>query len=281
MKESIKNIINFWKIAVRQSKSFVLLLCLNIFVSALVPFPTILFSKKLFDSLSAGESINDFFIIVLLLVGISFLLNFFSCLITNVVELRGQKMMFSLNISYNLKSTNISYELLSNPKILEKRELASRAVSGSNFIDMIRSVNRIISNILILFGVVALFVQLDFIILLVVTAVILINTYENSLCKKVQYKHSIEVTPYMRKIGYIQSVASDLEYGKEIRINGFRPILLNKINDLNSICFAFMKKTIKTLWYAMEVGHIMNTIQDIVVYSILGIKVIIDKTMSA
>ena len=280
MRESFKNIVNFWKITVRQSKSFVLLLCMNIFVSALTPFPAIILSKRLFDSLSAGDSIHGFLIPALLLVGISFLLKFISNYINNKVEIKGQQMMYSLNTSYNLKSTNISFELLSNPQILEKKELASKAVSGSNFIDMVRSVNSIVSSILTLFGVVALFVQLDFIILLVVIVVILINTYANNLVKKVQYKNSIEVTPYLRKIEYIRSVTSDLEYGKEIRINGFKPILLNKVKDLNRICFSYIKKTQNVFSRGRQTSTITDAIQDLIVYSILGFKVIVDKTMS-
>lgn len=280
MKEACKNIISFWKITIKSSKSFVALLCLNILVSAIAPFPTILLSKKVFDGLASGIPIDQFLLVAGLLVGLTFLFNACSTAINALVETKGQQLMYSLSVSYNLKSANISYEMLSDPKVLEKRELASQAVNGSNFIDMVRCVSAILSNLLILMGVFTLFVRLDFVILCVVMLVILINTYANNLIKKAQYAISVEATPYMRKVGYIQSVASNLDYGKEIRIHNFKPLLIRKIQALNEICFRFIKKGVIAQVKGLETGHITNAVQDVIVYGILGVKVIVDKVLS-
>lgn len=280
MKDSINNIISFWKITIKSSKKFVVLLIVNIIFSAMIPFPAIILSKKIFDLLATGKSIRDFLIVSIILVLLTFALNFISTILNSKVEIKGQQLMYSLSVSYNIKSTNISYELLSNPKTLEKRELAGKAVNGSNFIDMIRCVSNIMSNLLVLIGVIALFIKVDIIIILVVSIVIIINTYANNLIKKAQYNYSVEVTPYMRKVSYIQSVSSGLEHGKEIRINGFKPLLLKKIQELNDVCFEFIKKIVNSQVRGIKISHITNGIQDIVVYGLLGVKVIIDKTMS-
>lgn len=256
------------------------MLCLNIIVAAVTPFPAIFLSKKVFDGLASGMPINEFLMVTGLLVGLTFLFYFCSTAINALVETKGQQLMYSLSVSYHLKSANISYEMLSDPKVLEKRELAAQAVNGSNFIDMVRCVSAILSNLLILMGVFTLFVQLDFIILCVVMVVILINTYANNLIKKAQYAISVEATPYMRKVGYIQSVASNLDYGKEIRINQFKPLLIQKIKALNDICFRFIKKGVVAQVKGLETGHITNAIQDVIVYGILGTKVLVDKALS-
>ena len=280
MKESINNIIEFWKIIIKTSKRFVLILCLNIIISAMTPFPSILLSKKVFDILSTGYSFKSFWIACLTLIVSTFILNYLSTIVNSKVEIMGQQLMYKLNISYNLKSTSISYELLSHPHILEERELAGKAINGSTFIDMIRSVSQIISNLLVLIGVIALFIQIDLIIILVVLIVIAINSYANNLIKKAQYKYSIEATPYMRKVSYIQSISSDLEYGKEIRINRIKPLLLRKISQLNAICFKFIEKTVKSQVRGIKISHITNSLQEFIVYMLLGIKVIISKTLS-
>lgn len=280
MKDVINNIVSFFKIVINSSKSFIFLLSLNIIVSALVPFPTIVLSKEIFDILSSGGSAKEFFIVTMILVGSTILLNFLNTVLNGKVEIKGQQLMFSLNTTYNLKSINISYETLSHPDILEKRELAGKAINGSNFIDMIRSVNSIISNILILIGVTVLFIKADWIIILVVFTVILINTYANSLAKKAEYQNSIEVTPYLRKISYIQSIATGLDFGKEIRVNGLKPMLFKKTEGLHTICFGYIKKIISSLQRGVKISHVTNGVQDLVVYVILGMKVLIDKTMS-
>lgn len=249
-------------------------------MAAVTPFPAIFLSKKVFDGLASGMPINEFLMVTGLLVGLTFLFYFCSTAINALVETKGQQLMYSLSVSYHLKSANISYEMLSDPKVLEKRELAAQAVNGSNFIDMVRCVSAILSNLLILMGVFTLFVQLDFIILCVVMVVILINTYANNLIKKAQYAISVEATPYMRKVGYIQSVASNLDYGKEIRINQFKPLLIQKIKALNDICFRFIKKGVVAHAKGLETGHITNAIQDVIVYGILGTKVLVDKALS-
>lgn len=262
------------------SKKFVILLCLNILIASLVPFPAILLSKKVFNILSERESLKDFAVIAFALVILEFLFNYLNAFFTSKVEISGQQLMYSLNVSYNLKSINISYEMLSHPQVLEKRELAGKAVNGSTFIDMIRNVKNIISNILTLFGVLTLFLQSDPFIIMVVSILVVVNVYANNLIKKAQYNHSIEVTPFLRKVTYFQSIASDIEYGKEIRINSLKPLLFKKISELNEMCFKFIKKIVSSQSKGIKISHVTNALQDIAVYGILGIKVIVEKTMS-
>lgn len=239
-------------------------------------------SKRIFDLLTSeelikyknGELLKEFILTVLILVFVTIALNYINAVFDSLVELNGQKLMFSLNIKYNLKSTSISYELLSHPSTLEMRELAGKAINGSNFIDMVRSVKKIISNSIVLIGVIAIFARVNAWVLVIVIAVIVINTVANNIIKKVQYKHSVEVTPYMRKISYIQSVSSGFEYGKEIRLNSYRPLLLKKVDALNKSCFRFMNKIIKAQTRGIKISHITNGIQSIVVYIWLGYSVI-------
>lgn len=276
----IQNVLDFWKIVFHYNKKYVLILCGNILFSAAAPFPYILLSKPLFDSLTNGNSIREFLLIVVTLVSLTLLLNFIANILNTKTEIDGQKLMYSLNNQFNMKSIDLPFETLTDPQTLELRELALKAISGSNFIDMVRAVKDIVTNLLTLIGVVFIIVQVDLIMALVILVVIAINTYANSISKKVQYQHSIEATPYMRKVSYIQNVCSDFSYGKEIRINNCKDLLYGKIEKLNVICFDFIRKIIRSQNLGIKVSLITNAAQEGVVYIVLGIKVLINRTLS-
>ena len=145
-------------------------------------------------------------LIVVTLVSLTLLLNFIANILNTKTEIDGQKLMYSLNNQFNMKSIDLPFETLTDPQTLELRELALKAISGSNFIDMVRAVKDIVTNLLTLIGVVFIIVQVDLIMALVILVVIAINTYANSISKKVQYQHSIEATPYMRKVSYLSLI---------------------------------------------------------------------------
>lgn len=158
--------------------------------------------------------------------------------------------------------------------------MAAKAIEGSNFIDMSRYVIDIFKNLLVMLGVVAVMFSADVFILAVVMAVIFLNSYVNSIAKRVQYENSVQVVPYVRKIDYIRTVCTNIEYGKEVRINTYKDQLLEKMEGLNQIVYKYMKKMLCAQFRGAKVSQITNGLQSSIVYLILGYRVIIEKSLT-
>ena len=93
--------------------------------------------------------------------------------------------------------------------------------------------------------------QIGFYVLIPVVLVVAFNSWINSKAKKVQYQCSVEVIPYQRRIGYLQSICSDFSFVKETRINDCVELIDEKYSGLSKMCYSFMKnnKTTKSFSY--------------------------------
>ncbi|SFR68139.1 ABC transporter ATP-binding protein [Anaeromicropila populeti] len=276
----MKNIKDFFQIILTYNKKFMIVMVINVVLSALVPFPYIILSKILFDMLQDGQSYEDYVKIISLLVFLNIGIKFLYEKIDAYTEVKGQQLMFQLNCLFNQKTLLIDYEMLLNPKFLEERELAKKVITGSNFIDIIRGVKRVVSNVLIIMGIIFIIIQVGIYIILPIILVIVINTYINSGAKKAEYTNSVESVPYMRKIEYLQTVCSDFSFVKEVRIHNCKELINDKYTKLTAITFSYIKKIIYLQKKALQLGSITNGIQDFIIYSILGYKTIIAKVLT-
>lgn len=276
----MKNIFDFVKLVLKYDKSLLFILLGNIIFGALQPFPKIILSKIIFDYLVDGTSLTQFLYMISILVVLDIIIQFVFYCFEQLVELKGQWLMFELSYNFNRKTMDLEYEMLLDSKILEKRELGLKVVSGSNFIDMIRSLRSIISNGIVMIGVIFIVLQVGFYVLIPVLLVVIFNSWINSRAKKVQYQCSVDVVPHQRRIGYLQSICSDFSFVKEISINDCSDLIDNKYASLSKTVYSFMKKIISKQEGAFRISSISNGLQDMLIYSILGFKVLIQKTIS-
>ena len=276
----MKSIIDFFKVIIKYDKMLVTILFGDILFGALQPFPKIVLSKIIFDYLVKGGSLQQFLYIISVLVVSDVIIQYIFHIFEQQVELKGQWLMFELSYKLNRKTMDLEYEMLLQPELLEKRELGLKVVSGSNFIDMIRSIRSIISNVVVLIGVTVIVMQIGFYVLIPVVLVVAFNSWINSKAKKVQYQCSVEVVPHQRRIGYLQSICSDFSFVKETRINDCVELIDEKYSGLSKTCYSFMKKIITRQQRVLRIGGITNGLQDIFIYGVLGIKILIQKSIS-
>lgn len=276
----MQNIINFFKVIIKYDKALIPILIGDILFGAFQPFPKIILSKIIFDYLVEGSSLRQFLYIISVLVLSDAVIQYVFHIFEQQVELKGQWLMFELSYKLNRKTMDLEYEMLLEPKILEERELGLKVVSGSNFIDMIRSIRSIISNAIVIIGVVLIVMQVGFYVLFPVILVVAFNSWINSKAKKVQYQCSVEVVPYQRRIGYIQSICSDFSFVKETRINDCVELIDEKYSGLSKTCYSFMRKIISRQQRVFRIGSITNALQDIIIYSVLGVKILIQRAIT-
>lgn len=276
----MKNIINFFKVIIRYDKTLIPLLIGDILFGALQPFPQIILSKIIFDYLVEGTSLRQFLYIILLLIFSDVAIQYFFHLLDQWVEIKGQWLMFTLGYKMNRKTMNLEYEMLLDSKVLEKRELGLKVVSGSNFIDMIRSIRNIVTNAIVVIGVALLVMQVGIYVLIPVILCIAYDAWHTSRVKKVQYQSSVEVVPYRRRRDYLQSVCGDFSFVKEVCINDCSELIDEKYSKLSKAMYSFTRKIISVQSRGFRIGDITGGIQNVIIYSVLGFKILIQKAIS-
>ncbi|MCH5265088.1 MAG: ABC transporter ATP-binding protein [Lachnospiraceae bacterium] len=276
----MKNIIDFFKVIVKYDRTLVPVLFCDILFGALQPFPKIVLSKIIFDYLVEDNSLQQFLYVISLLILSDVAIQYIFHLFDQWVEIKGQWLMFQLGYKMNRKTMDIEYEMLLDSKILEKRELGLKVVSGSNFIDMIRSIRSIVSNVIVVIGVALIVMQMGIYVLIPVVLCIAFNAWHNSKVKKVQYQCSVEAVPSQRRRDYLNSVCSDFSFVKEICINDCSELIDKKYSKLSKACYSFIKKMIVKQSRGFRMGDITGGVQDIIIYSVLGVKILIQRAIS-
>ena len=115
------------------------------------------------------------------------------------------------------KTLNIDYELLLDKDIKDKRELAIQIIDNSRFATLTNSFYGIVSNIIILLGIMIILSQIDFWILIIVFAIVVINTLSILYRQKYNRGVHIDINPILRKLQYFMQIGEDVSYVKEIK----------------------------------------------------------------
>lgn len=276
----MKNVFDFFKVIIKYDITLVPFLIGDILFGALQPFPKIILSKIIFDYLVEGNSLRQFLYVILLLIFSDVAIQYIFHLLDQWVEIKGQWLMFELGYKMNRKTMNLEYEMLLDHKVLEKRELGLKVVSGSNFIDMIRSIRSIVSNVIVVMGVALLVMRIGFYVLIPVVLCVVYDAWHTSRVKKVQYQSSVEVVPYQRRRNYLESVCGDFSFVKEICVNDCSKLIDEKYSKLSKDIYSMIRKIIATQCKGFRIGDVTGGIQNIIIYSVLGFKILIQRAIS-
>lgn len=281
MKELFQNLRDFWKIVLHSNNLFfVFALIGNIVTSSVLPFPAIILSKKVFDLFAMGGTLKAYIYICLVWISISFLLYFLDITLEGAVRVSSERVISQMATDFSRKSMYISYELQSHPQTLELREMAQKVFDGGTFSALINTFKPMVVAGVRLIIVASMFLQLGIVTIVTVVILSLVNTLINNLTKKVEYEFRVKVVPLNRRVKYLQHIASNIEYGKEIRVNSFQRLTTQKIEEAETEIFLLVKKMLHNSMNAMRLTHTTTAIQDVVVYFVLGYKVLLAKTLS-
>lgn len=270
----------FWYLLIKNDRKLFVVLVFNIIFSTFSVFPPLILSKVIIDELVRKTELKKFILSVAILLIISLISNLLINFFDKKTENKGQNLMLKLKDDFNFKTMELDYYKLSEPKILEMREAAKKAIDGSSFIDLIRNIKSIFTNLLTLTGLVFIIARLDIWVMIITLIVVILNAIVNSSMKKVQYKFIMESLPFQRQFEYFQNICSDFNYGKEIRINKAKNILKSKVHKFNSESNEFAIKIMDLLYKGLYFSSVTDFIQNIVLYIVLGYKVLVSGVLS-
>ena len=201
----------------QNDKAYLAIVLSDIIVFSCLPFINMYLVKI---SISMMETRADFSSYALIIVGL-----LFAGLIGNYIhnwlnykrDVHGSMISVILYKKIFEKTLNIDYELLLDKDIKDKRELAIQIIDNSRFATLTNSFYGIVSNIIILLGIMIILSQIDFWILIIVFAIVVINTLSILYRQKYNRGVHIDINPILRKLQYFMQIGEDVSYVKEIK----------------------------------------------------------------
>lgn len=258
----------------RNDKAYLAFVLLDIIVFSCMPFISMYLVKM---SISMMEAKADFPFYVAVIVGLllaGVLGNFIHNWLNYKRDVHGSMINIILYKNIFEKTLNIDYEQLLNKDIKEKRELAIQIIDKSRFATLTNNFYGIVSNIIILLGIVIILAQVDFWVLMVVLVVVIINTLSIMYRQKYNRSVHIDINPILRKLQYFMRIGEDASYVKEIKTYSMDKKMVKQYVDLQNQMRVGVDKTRKLSLFGYGISHAMDAILNGIVYINLGFRVL-------
>ncbi len=247
---------------------------LDILVVSCIPFINMYLVKV---SISMMETKADFRLYAAVIVGLLLagaMSNFIHNWLNYKRDVHGSMINVILYKNIFEKTLNIDYEMLLDKDIKEKRKLAIRIIDNSRFATLTNNFYGIVSNIIILLGVVIVLAQIDFWILMIVLMVVMINTLSIMYRQKYNRGVHIDINPILRKLQYFMQIGEDVSYVKEIKTYLMDKKMVKRYVDLQNQMRIGIDKTRKLSLFGYGISYAMDTILNGIVYITLGFRVL-------
>lgn len=195
-------------------------------LSASTPFVSMILVKYSINMLASGTDYVRFLSIVVSLLLLLFLLSLLQSVVSSRSGIMGNMIGDKLFRNIFNKTMEIDYELLLDKNVLEKRKLAMQVIEQGRFNNLVGNFKQLVSNAIILSGIIYLLSSIEFWILILVVLIVVINSTSTSTRKKAERlihilsfkKHNInDYTQYICN-PYNIIYCCDFEYHKSCNI---------------------------------------------------------------
>ena len=254
--------------------SFMALMAADIVISSASTFPAIVFPKYIIDALVAGRELPYIIFLITCMVGLSLLFNTLMLYLNNKRDHLSLVLGFTLSNGISKKCLEIDYNVYSSTETLEKSYNAYQVVNDNNFVALLSSVRDFFTNLIVLSGIIWLAIRIDAMILAVAVAVIIIQAIVTSKTTKRQLDYNKEAFPYMRRRGYVASIADVISYRKDILIYNAKEYVLNKLDGYDQFVFKFFKRFKKFQVLSSLLGNSTAHLYQFIMYAFLGVKML-------
>ena len=221
------------------------LMIMNILVDSIVPFISVVFPKYIIDELTIRKNLKNAIFLVVLFVVCDLTIKSINAVIDGVVNCKKEKLIQQHYRVFSNKTMSMDLEDIENPIISDQKTRAQQVITwNSRNIDGIKNaIVGIFSYLVQIVGYIYILSKLNVIVVFLIVAVVVINTFLNNITQKLIRKNDIELTPINREWKYLTNIVDDYSFGKLIRIYDFAGLIIDKCkNNRNK----YKEKQLKT-----------------------------------
>lgn len=264
----------------QNDKSYLFYVLLDIVVYSCIPLINLPIVKKSIELLESKTDFRTFAITMAALITAQLILNCLHNYLNYKRDLHGNVISLALYKGLFDKTLSIDYEMLLDKDIQEKRKLAEKLVWDGRFSKIATNFHNFLTNTIVLFGIVAILSQVDFLVLAISLMIVLVNTVVTRYRNKYRRAIDVDLNPISRKIQYFTDIGSSFSYIKEIKTYGMEKPLLGKYSVLQSEMYKGIDRAIHLSLAGYIIAHVMNFLLDILGYTYLGFRVLVHGNLS-
>lgn len=263
-------------ILTKTDRKFLITSIIEIAIVSVLPFVSMYLLSYTINAFTADIAFAQYAWRIGLLLIMWLLLSIAQVYISNYNTIKGNLIGQKLYTNILKNSLDMDYEKLLNPKILEKKELATKALENGSFTALIVNFKNIMASLIVVGGVFAIISQVDGWILLISLGVIVMQGWLSYTGKKHQYNADEELVPINRKISYYIDLSTNHSTAKEVRLFHMKEQLLSRYNALYNETLAVLKKVFKMNRHISSAGISMNFLLEVAIYLYLGYTLLVD-----
>lgn len=261
-----------WKVR----KRYVIYQLVYQILTAAIPLADIVIPKFIIDELTGAQSVPHIVGWILLLVFINLLGSVLSAYLKRKCFILKGEVFTEFQTMMAEKLSSCDFERLEDPRFLDIQAKAERFLfaDGQGFAAVLDKAFNVVGKLLSFTGIVAVISTLNFWVLLVFAALILLNAYYGARVRKQYIQWDLEKAPVERRTSYLNNLVGDFAFGKEIRIYGMKDWLVGKVHEHLQASDAFYKKQVRLTNKADYLASFTNFLLKGIAYLYLAFSVI-------
>ncbi|MCD7785014.1 MAG: ABC transporter ATP-binding protein/permease [Oscillospiraceae bacterium] len=265
--DMISSFREIWK----YDKRLFLILLVTVFINALRPFPNIILSGLIIDSISQKEAYSQIVFYVLLMFGSIFVLEAISIYLGKIKEYLFLKFTNKLNNDISQKCLNMDYEQFNDTSFQDSIQLTNQIAQGNNYFTSITTVFDTLSNIISLIGIVAIMTMLNKWLFLIAVVLIGLQSVLQIVRQKYNLQFQNDSSREQRRLGYVSQIPKNIPAKKDIDMFDLRKYVFSKIEHFQKNILSLNLCRIKKDGVINLATFLLTTIFQISAYLLIGI----------
>lgn len=267
-------VMKFIKFSFKADKKYYFLVLLNCIINALLTVFNSYSLSLIIASCEKGDYTSSLYIGgAIALINVSF---YFLCkLLSSRIEIETQVMNNRVNEELCYILTRVEFQAIEDPYYLELTERAKQAIENQGCVfGFISSLASLLQGIITLFGLMAVILTFDYIVLIIIFVSFVIFTGLTLLSLKTQVKFFNDLIPINRRFGYYLTILTEPRYGKDFRFYPIGKFMNKKFEDYGDEQAKYLKRFGNILGLVGAAQSVLKVIGNILIYSYLILKTI-------
>lgn len=266
--ELVCSFVEMWKF----DRHLFLIMLTNVVIKAAHPFPNIILSGLIIDSITRGEAFSKFIYYIGLMFGINFFIVAVGIFLGKAKEHLFLKFTNKLDNDINKKCLDMDYEQFNDSYFQDSILLINQMVQGNNYFTNISNVFDIFSQIIALVGIIAIMTMLNSWLLLIAFCVIFLQSLLHIIRQRYNRQFQIETIGEQRKLGYMSQIPKRIPAKKDIDMFNFGEYVVNRIESFQKNMLDFNLQRIKRDGVIETFTCLLSMIFQISAYVLIGMK---------
>lgn len=263
---NIKTAIYFIRLARRLNLKYLFALVLSCMCKASIPFINTIVPKFIIEELMGDKDIQSLIKYSIILVLLNSTLYLLKQVLDEVLLIQQEKFMNSVELDIGIRIMNAEYSIIEDPVMMDLKEKALFPLLRLRALKlMMEQATDVMSNIIIIFGMVGVLATLDIKIVILIASFSIAGIFGYKKLADISFVVNEMIIPINRKFTYYIHMITDYTRAKDIRIYNLENLISNKIKNNNRETYEALRKIDSKTFKCNIVNQVLFILQTILI----------------